>query len=169
MKLYTSKAIASWLDLSERRIRQLRDNRIITEYQPGLYDLRTVTHQYINYLRKNNPDSESTVDYNTERAKFMRAKRESQELELQLRRNDLHSTEDVEHVMTDCLVKFKARLMAIPAKLSPIIAKKNDKTEIFRIQKEAIDEALVELADFRTLFANEIKGEGEECNETSNS
>ena len=56
----------------------------------------------------------------------MRAKRESQELELQLRRNDLHSTEDVEHVMTDCLVKFKARLMAIPAKLSPIIAKKND-------------------------------------------
>ena len=88
MKAYTSKAVAAWLDISERRVRQLRDQKIITEIRPGLYDLKTVNHQYINYLRNNNPESESTVDYNAERAKLMRAKRESQELELQLRRNE---------------------------------------------------------------------------------
>lgn len=152
MKLYTVKAVAKWLDLSERRVRQLRDDKIITEYKPGLYDLKTANHQYINYLRKNNPESESSIDYNAERAKLVRAKRESQELELQLRRKEVHTTEDVEQVMTDTLVRFKTRLMAIPAKLSPILSKKKDQTEIFKMLKTAIDEALEELSDFQTVF-----------------
>lgn len=91
MKAYTSKAVAAWLDISERRVRQLRDEKVITEIRPGLYDLKTVNHQYINYLRKNNPESESAIDYNAERAKLVRAKREAQELELQLRRNEVLS------------------------------------------------------------------------------
>ncbi|MBP3578998.1 MAG: hypothetical protein J6K15_12885 [Lachnospiraceae bacterium] len=152
MKLYTVKAVAKWLDLSERRVRQLRDDKIITEYKPGLYDLKTANHQYINYLRKNNPESESSIDYNAERAKLVRAKRESQELELQLRRKEVHTTEDVEQVMTDTLVRFKTRLMAIPAKLSPILSKKKDQTEIFKMLKTAIDEVLEELSDFQTVF-----------------
>ena len=152
MKLYTVKAVAKWLDLSERRVRQLRDDKIITEYKPGLYDLKTANHQYINYLRKNNPESESSIDYNAERAKLVRAKRESQELELQLRRKEVHTTEDVEQVMTDTLVRFKTRRMAIPAKLSPILSKKKDQTEIFKMLKTAIDEVLEELSDFQTVF-----------------
>ena len=39
MKLYNAKAIARFLDLSERRVRQLRDEKVIEEYSPGLYDL----------------------------------------------------------------------------------------------------------------------------------
>ena len=31
MKAYTSKAVAAWLDISERRVRQLRDEKVITE------------------------------------------------------------------------------------------------------------------------------------------
>lgn len=122
-------------------------------------DLKTVNHQYINYLRKNNPESESAVDYNTERAKLVRAKREAQELELQLRRNEVHTTEDVEQVMTDTLVRFKTRLMAIPAKLSPILSKKKDQTEIFKLLKTAIDEVLEELSDFQTVFGYGVDNE----------
>ena len=40
MRLYTSKVIADWLGLTERRVRQLRDEGIIEEQAPGLYDLR---------------------------------------------------------------------------------------------------------------------------------
>lgn len=159
MKLYTVKAVAAWLDLTEARVRQLRKEKIITEYKPGLYDLKTVNHEYINYLRKNNPDSETSVDYNTERAKLVRAKRESQELELQLRKNELHEAQEVEKVLTDTLIKFKARLMAIPAKLSPILSKKTDQTEIFKTIKAAVDEALEELADFQTLFGYTVEDE----------
>ena len=159
MKLYTSAAVARYLDMTERNVRTLRDKGILTEYKPGLYDLQTVTKQYINFLRQKNPEAEEKVDYNTERAKLVRAKRESQELELRLRKNELHEAEEIEKVMTDTLIKFKARLMAIPAKQSPILSKKKDQTEIFELMKAAIDEALEELADFQKLFGYTVEDE----------
>ena len=148
MKLYTAKAIADMLDVSERYVRQLRDDKIITEYRPGLYKLKETNHAYINHLRGKNPQAEDTINYTTERAKLVKVKRESEELELQLRRNEVHTTEDIEKVMVDTLIKFKTRLMAIPAKLGPTLAKKKNQTEIFKLLKAAIDEALEELADF---------------------
>ena len=159
MKLYTAAAVARHLDMTERNVRTLRDKGVLTEYKPGLYDLKTATHQYINFLRKKNPDAEEKVDYNTERAKLVRAKRESKELELQLRKNEVHTTEDVEQVMTDMLIRFKTRLMAMPAKLSPILAKKTDQTEIFKLMKSGVDEALEELADFDTVFGEDRESE----------
>ena len=148
MKMYTAAAVARRLGMTERNVRMLRDKGVLTEYKPGLYDLQTVTVQYINFLRKKNPEAEDKVDYNTERAKLVRAKRESEELELQVRKNELHTTEDIEKALTDMLVNFRTKLMAIPAKLSPIMAKKKDQTEIFKLMKAAIDETLEELADF---------------------
>lgn len=67
MKLYTSAAIARWLDLTERRVRQLRDKKIIEEARPGLYNLWITLHRYISYLRKDGTDNELDIDYNTER------------------------------------------------------------------------------------------------------
>ena len=154
MKLYTSAAIARYLDMTERNVRTLRDKGILTEYKPGLYDLQTATKQYINFLRQKNPD------YNTERAKLVRAKRENQELELQLRKNELHTTEDIEKIVTDTLVNFRTRLLAIPAKLSPILAKKKDQTEIFKLMKAAIDETLEELSDFDRITKEGGENEG---------
>ena len=157
MKLYTAAAVARHLDMTERNVRLLRDKGVVTEYKPGLYDLEAVTHSYINFLRRKNPDAEENVDYNTERAKLVRARRENEELELQLKKNEVHTTEDVEQAMKDMLIRFKTRLMAIPAKLSPVLSKKTDQTEIFKLLKSGVDEALEELADYDTVF-----GEGTE-------
>lgn len=162
MKLYDSKAVARFLDITERRVRQLRDENVIAEVHPGLYNLKDTNHRYINYLRKRNPESEESISYNTERAKLVRAKRLNEELELKLRENQLHSTEDVETVMTDMLVNFKARLLAIPAKLAPIMSKKTSQSEIAQILKGSIIDALNELSDFNKTFMA-----GEKHNETS--
>ena len=99
------------------------------------------------------------MDYNTERAKLVRAKREAQELELKIRKNEVHASAEIEQVMTDMLIRFKTRLMAIPAKLSPRLAKKKDETEIFKIIKSAVDEALEELSDFNAAFGEAEDGE----------
>lgn len=160
MKMYTAAAVARRLDMTERNVRLLRDKGVLTEYKPGLYDLQTVTVQYINFLRKKNPEAEDKVDYNTERAKLVRAKRESEELELQVRKNELHTTEDIEKALTDMLVNFRTKLMAIPAKLSPIMAKKKDQTEIFKLMKAAIDETLEELSDFDKVCKEDKDNEG---------
>ncbi len=159
LKVYTAAAVARRLDMTERNVRLLRDKGVLTECKPGLYDLQTATVQYINFLRQKNPEAEDKVDYNTERAKLVRAKRESEELELQVRKNELHTTEDIEKALTDMLVNFRTKLMAIPAKLSPIMAKKKDQTEIFELMKAAIDETLEELADFDKICKEEKENE----------
>ena len=161
MKLYDVKAVARFLDVSERRVRQLREQKVIEEVRPGLYDLIDTNHRYINYLRKRNPESEEVIDYNTERAKLARAKRKNEEYELQLKENRLHASEDIEAVMSDILINFKTRLMAIPSKLAPILCKKTDRGEIFRILKEYIDEALLELSDFKPAFGERVKDDEE--------
>lgn len=163
LKLYNAKAIARFLDISERRVRQLRDEKIIEEYTDsnGLYDLVPTVHKYINYLRKRNPESEENIDYNTERAKLVRAKRLNEEFELKIKEKELHSSSDIETVMTDMLINFKSRLMAIPSKLSPVLSKKTDKAEIFKILKEYVDEALNELSDFNMVFGERVKKDEE--------
>lgn len=162
MKLHDTKAVARFLDISERRVRQLRDKKIIEEVRPGLYDLLDTIRRYINYLRKRNPESEEEVDYNTERALLVRVKRKNEELDLKIRENQLHSSEDVELVLSNMLINFRSRLMAIPARLSPILSKKTDKAEIFKIIKAQVDEALNELSDFNALFGEGAKREDEE-------
>ena len=156
MKIYDVKAIARILGLTERRVRQLKDQGIIAEYKgtPGLYELVPTIHAYINYLRRRNPESAENIDYNTERAKLIRAKRLDVEFDLGVKEGSLHTSEDVEAVMTNMLMNFKSRLMSLPAKLSPKLVKKTDKAEINRIIKDSIDEALNELADFDKLFGN---------------
>lgn len=47
MTLYTSKVIAQWLCLTERRVRQLRDEGVIVEARPGLYELQPTVARYI--------------------------------------------------------------------------------------------------------------------------
>lgn len=159
MKLYDVKAVARFLDVSERRVRQLRDEKIIFEVRPGLYNLVETNHNYINYLRKRNPESEENINYYTERAKLVRVKRLNEEYELRLKEKELHESTDIESVMTNMLINFKTRLMAIPSKLSPILSKKTDKAEIFKILKEYIDEALLELSDFKTTFGEVAENE----------
>ena len=83
-----------------------------------------------------------------------------EELELQVRKNELHTTEDIEKALTDMLVNFRTKLMAIPAKLSPVMAKKKDQTEIFKLMKAAIDETLEELADFDRICREDRENEG---------
>lgn len=162
MKLYDTKAIARVLKLTERRVRQLKDKGIIEEYKAGtgLYDLIPTNHRYIEYLRNRNADSDDAVDYHTERALFIRAKRKDAEFDLAVKERELHAAADVEAVMTGMLTIFKTRILSIPAKLSPILSKKTDKAEIFRLLKDNLDEALIELSDYDTAFNG--RGEGDD-------
>lgn len=80
-------------------MRQLRDEGIIEEQAPGLYDLRATTRRYISYLR-----SGSLAD---ERAGLTRAKREAAEMENALRRGELHRTEEIESGIKTMLLNIR--------------------------------------------------------------
>ena len=158
MKLYTSKVVADWLGLTERRVRQLRDEGIIEEHSPGLYDLRATTRRYISFLR-----SGSLAD---ERARLTKAKREAAEMENDLRRGELHRTDEIEAGIKTMLLNIRGRFLSLPAKLSPAMATMGgDQASIFDVLKKAIDETLEELRDFNVAFAMREDEDGEE-NET---
>ena len=150
MRLYTSKVVAAWLGLTERRVRQLRDEGVISEKAPGLYDLRKTVTQYIIYLR----NGSGKINLNDERAGLTKAKREAAEMENKLRAKGLHRTEDIETGLKTVFLNIRGRFLALPAKLSPTLASMGgNQAGIFDELKQAIDETLEELSDYNTAFA----------------
>lgn len=91
-KLHTTKIVAQYLDLSERRVRQLRDEGVLEEKAPGLYDLRSSVRRYINYLRG---DEGGKADLNEERAKLTKEKRIAAETENKVRNGELYRKSDI--------------------------------------------------------------------------
>ena len=150
MKLYTSKVVEAWLGLTERRVRQLRDEGVISEKQPGLYDLQATVTKYITFLR----NGSGKINLNDERAGLTRAKREAAEMENKLRMGELHRTQDIEAGLKTVFLNIRGRFLALPAKLSPTLASMGgNQTAIFDELKQAIDEALEEFSDYRVAFA----------------
>ncbi len=161
MKLYTAAVVGKWLNISDRRVRQLRQQGVFAEVRPGLYNLKDCVHRYIDFLKKNG-SPEAAVDYNTERAKLTKAKREKEELELELQRREVIRAADVERVMSAMLLRFRQKIRNIPVKQSPGLAAETNQTEVFMTLKRATDEALEELSDFDSLFSEmeEAKEDG---------
>ena len=159
MTLYTSKVVAQWIGLTERRVRQLRDEGVIEEYKPGLYDLQPTVLRYIRYVGGAGKES-----LTHERTMLTAAKRQAAEMENDLRRGDLHKTADIERGMKTMILNMRSRFLALPAKLSPALASMGgNQTEIFDALKAAIDETLEELSDYQVAFrAQDGEDHGEE-------
>ena len=149
MTLYTSKAVAEWLGLTERRVRQLRDEGVKKEKSPGLYDMRKTVTRYILFIRKGN----KKADLNDERAMLTRAKREAADMENKVRRGELHSAEDIEKGIKTMCLNIRSRFLTLPAKLAPTLVKMGSQAQIFDELKKAIDEALEELRSFNVALA----------------
>ena len=160
MTLYTSKVVAQWLCLTERRVRQLRDEGVIVEARPGLYELQPTVARYITYIGGAGKET-----LTNERMKLTRAKREAAELENELRKGEVHRTEDIERGIKSMFLNIRSRFLALPAKLSPTLATLGgNQTGIFDELKQAIDEILVEMSDYRVAFAvQDGESDGEEA------
>lgn len=115
MTLYTSKVIAKWLCLTERRVRQLRDEGVIVEARPGLYELQPTVARYIKYLGGAGKES-----LNTERMKLTAEKRKAAEMDNDLRRGDLHSTQDIEKGIQTMCLNIRSRFLAMLSPMSVV-------------------------------------------------
>lgn len=160
MTLYTSKVVAQWLCLTERRVRQLRDEGVIVEARPGLYELQPTVARYITYIGGAGKET-----LTNERMKLTRAKREAAELENELRKGEVHRTEDIERGIKSMFLNIRSRFLALPAKLSPALATMGgNQIGIFDELKQAIDEILEEMSDYRVAFAvQDGESDGEEA------
>ena len=162
MKLYDKNAVAKFLDMTPKNVERLTQKGILHTTKGNLYSLAETNRAYIKYLRDRNPETQEAVDLNEERAKLTRAKRLNEELDLSVKKGELHKAEDIEKIMTATLINFKSRLSAIPAEEAEKLATMTDKAEIFLYLNGKIKEALTELSNFEEMFKEEIKEDEEE-------
>lgn len=147
MKLYTTKIVAQYLDLSERRVRQLRDEGVLEEKAPGLYDLRSSVRRYINYLRG---DKGGKADLNEERAKLTKEKRIAAETENKVRNGKLYRKSDITVGMTTVVMNLRSRLLALPNKLAANIAKLDgDEGKIMDLLQSSLYEIMEEFSNYQ--------------------
>lgn len=147
-----TKVLANIFGLTERRVRQLVEEGVIDRIGHGRYDLQDTLKKYIAFLRiaaSAEVDS-SKVKENLDYEKFLheRAKREKAELELAHIKGELHHSADVEKVMNDMLGAFRSKLLALPAKLAPLLIAQNTVATIQDMLQNEIYEALNELSDY---------------------
>lgn len=162
-KLHTTKIVAQYLDLSERRVRQLRDEGVLEEKAPGLYDLRSSVRRYINYLRG---DEGGKADLNEERAKLTKEKRIAAETENKVRNGELYRKSDIMTGMTTIVMNLRSRLLALPNKLAANIAKLDgDEDKIMDLLQSSLHEIMEEFSNYQVALErskdDEDKQDGE--------
>lgn len=161
MKLCTDKIVADWLALTPKRVKQLRDEGVLIEKSPGLYDLRASVLRYVNYIRTGN-----RADLNGERALLTKAKREAADMENDVRRGVLHSSEDIEKGIKTMCLNIRSRFLTLPAKLAPKLAEMNgNQAAIFDELNRAMKEALEGLSSYNIAMAVSDGGDDEEVEE----
>lgn len=148
-----SATLEKIIGVSDRRIRQLAEEGIVIRAAKGRYKLKDSIMNYILTLKvameaagTDSPDGE--LDLEEEKAIHERVKRHISELKLQVMKGELHRSGDVERVMTDMLVSIRARLLAMPTKLAPLLVARNDVGYIRTALNREMLDALNELKDY---------------------
>lgn len=148
-----SATLEKIIGVSDRRIRQLAEEGIVIRASKGRYKLKDSIMNYILTLKvameaagTDSPDGE--LDLEEEKAIHERVKRHISELKLQVMKGELHRSGDVERVMTDMLVSIRARLLAMPTKLAPLLVARNDVGYIRTALNREMLDALNELKDY---------------------
>ena len=157
----SSTVLADLFGLTTRRIRMLADEGVIQKTSRGRYNLQENIKNYIVYLKtsqnlKENIIDDDKLDTDKERALLTRSQREKIDLEIAAIRGLMHFSIDVERVMNDMLSNFKAKLIAIPTKIAPILIARSDISEVQELLQKEFFEVLQELSCYNpSLFYNE--------------
>lgn len=151
----STSVIADITGLTQRRVRQLAEEKVMEKTANGRYELVPVIRKYIMHLRAGTDTKQGRskkeqvkVDLESEKALHERAKREKAELALAEMRGKMHQAEDVERVMNDMLGAFRAKLLGMPSKIAPVLIARNEIAVIQELLQKEIYEALQELAEY---------------------
>lgn len=149
----SSKVLANLFGLTPRRIRQLENEGVIKKVARGKYSLQDNIKSYITYIKtssdlKENKTEEGKIDYDEEHALLERRKREKIELELAAMRGTMHFSEDVQRVMDDMLSNFRAKILALPSRVSPRLMGIDAIADIQEILQSEVLDVLNELSKY---------------------
>lgn len=144
----TESRMAGIFGFSERKVRDyFKEARVA----PARYDLLFAIKIFVENLSGKDEISENRkVDTDLKRMK------------LEIMQGEYHHKDDVSLLVSDMLVRFKAKITAIPTKASLQLLNIGNRREIERILKENLNEALEELSEYKELRMEEVDLDGTE-------
>lgn len=149
--IVNTDVMADLLGYTRQRVNQLAKEGVLFKLAPGRFPLAENIKKYLEFVKygqRSDDEEEAEAQYLEEKALHEKAKREMAELKLAKLRNQLHDAEDIELVLTNMLVTFRNRILAIPQKLAPKIIGADNLAEISEAINEELLEALTELSEY---------------------
>jgi phage terminase Nu1 subunit (DNA packaging protein) len=139
--------IAEVFGLTPRSIQNLEKQGIAVRVAHGQYDLVASVRNYITSLQAEASPQEDS-EFAVARTRVYRARAEILEAQSQALRGQLHDAELVKEVVTEGISDIRAKFLAIPTRLAPILADEPDPAKCSEIIRDAIYEALTECSKY---------------------
>ncbi|ACA41247.1 hypothetical protein J2D69_15935 [Lysinibacillus sphaericus] len=146
-----TKSIAKMFNMTERNVRYLVEEGVISRVTHGRYDLIDTVSRYITFLKMSfDGIDESKVMESLDYEKWLheKAKREKAEIELAHIKKEMHKADEVEKVQNHMVMAFRSKMLSLPSKVALQLVNKNDPKLIEAILERDIHEALSELAKY---------------------
>ena len=141
----------SVIGISERRVRELRDGGVIPDNGHGQYVLGEAGRAYCAHNRPASGrtaagGSEAAGNLDEARIRLLAAQAEAREMLNEQMRGEAILAEDMEAAVGALVASTRAKLLALPAKLGPVLAPIADPMEVMGRLRAALYEALAEMA-----------------------
>lgn len=148
MSAMSVETIARLLDMTPRRVQQLvKENILPKPVARGQYDAVRCSVAYIRYL--NGRLDGDVGDLNSEKTRLTRAQAVKIERENAAEEGKLIPLADAIQGWSELVSAAKSKLLNMPGRLAPSLANTRNTQEVERILAKAVNEALVELADWK--------------------
>ena len=143
------KELAQCLGITSRRVRMLREEGLFqSEEKMRGYRLENCVQEYIEYKVNAELGRSALISKEKVQAEHEEVKKQISLLKLRKLRRELHEAADVEYYLTDMLLRFKNRLLALPSKMAMEVAGVNDINQIMQTIQKNLYDALEELSEY---------------------
>ena len=143
------KELAQCLGISSRRVRQLREEGLfhLSKVEKG-YNLEKSIQEYIEYKVNAETGRRASISKEEVQAEHEEVKMKISLLKLRKLRRELHEAADVENFLTEMLLRFRNRLLAVPSKLAMEVAGESDINLIIQAIRKEMLGVLEELSEY---------------------
>lgn len=145
------------LGITQRRIRQLQEDRIIMRGDSGNFNIRDTVSAYIDYLvqqakpKKELSEEEKKLEKikNISDAQLRKTKAEMASIELNEMQGKIHRAEDVEALTGELLSTLRSYLNALPGRLAVEVASVSTAPECADVIRKEVQLILKELSSHK--------------------
>ena len=144
------KQLSQYLGISTRRIRQLREDGVFQKRDGTAagYNLEQCIQEYIEYKVNAETGRRTSASKEKVQAEHEEVKKQISVLKLRKLRREMHESADVESFLADMLIRFRNRLLNVPARVAIRIAGEKDISEVTKVLEKEMLDTLNELSNY---------------------